>query len=407
MDPMGTLWYAFVNKEARSIKTIYLDNAATSFPKPAGVSDRMKSYLDTVGATINRSVYGSAQDAGEVTLTLRERLCSLFHSSDPTHVVLTPGATWGLNMVIKGFLQPGDHCLVSSMEHNAVMRPLQQLTAAGVTFDRIPCDGAGRLDPADILPLIRPNTKLLVLAHGSNVCGTVQDAAAVGRICAAHGIAFALDAAQTAGHIPVDFEGFGLSALSVPGHKGLLGPSGIGALLLAPDFAKRLTPLVAGGTGSASDSEFLPEYMPDRFESGTPNLPGIYGLEQALAFLMETGLDKLRQHECALTERFLRGLSEIPGTALLGCGEMDRRVGVVSVDFVGQDNAQAADRLETEFGILTRCGLHCAPSAHQTLGTFPRGTVRFSVGFASTETEVDAALDAIRAIAGGRGANAI
>ena len=379
------------------MQTIYLDNAATSFPKPAGVSARMKEYMDSVGATINRSVYGAAQDAGLVTLRLRERLARLFSFPEkPTHVILTPGATAGLNFILKGFLRPGDHCLVSSMEHNAVMRPLLQLS--GVEFDRIPCDEEGRLDPAAMLPLIRPNTRLCVMAHGSNVCGTVQDAAAVGAICAEHGIAFALDAAQTAGHIPIDFQALHLSALCVPGHKGLLGPSGIGALLLRDDFAHALTPLLAGGTGSASDSEYLPDYLPDRFESGTPNLPGIYGFEEALRFIEETGIDALRAHELELTARFLEGLRTIPNLRLCGTEELSRRVGVISVDFTQADNAEAAFRLESEFGILTRCGLHCAPSAHKTLGTFPQGTVRFSLGFSSTAADVDAALAALRAI---------
>lgn len=379
------------------MQTIYLDNAATSFPKPAGVSARMKEYMDSVGATINRSVYGAAQDAGLVTLRLRERLARLFSFPEkPTHVILTPGATAGLNFVLKGFLRPGDHCLVSSMEHNAVMRPLLQLQ--GVEFDRIPCDEEGRLDPAAMLPLIRPNTRLCVMAHGSNVCGTVQDAATVGAICAEHGIAFALDAAQTAGHIPIDFQALHLSALCVPGHKGLLGPSGIGALLLRDDFAHALTPLLAGGTGSASDSEYLPDYLPDRFESGTPNLPGIYGFEEALRFIEETGIDALRAHELELTARFLEGLRTIPNLRLCGTEELSRRVGVISVDFTQADNAEAAFRLENEFGILTRCGLHCAPSAHKTLGTFPQGTVRFSLGFSSTAADVDAALAALRAI---------
>lgn len=379
------------------MQTIYLDNAATSFPKPAGVSARMKEYMDSVGATINRSVYGAAQDAGLVTLRLRERLARLFSFPEkPTHVILTPGATAGLNFILKGFLRSGDHCLVSSMEHNAVMRPLLQLQ--GVEFDRIPCDEEGRLDPAAMLPMIRPNTRLCVMAHGSNVCGTVQDAAAVGAICAEHGIAFALDAAQTAGHIPIDFQALHLSALCVPGHKGLLGPSGIGALLLRDDFAHALTPLLAGGTGSASDSEYLPDYLPDRFESGTPNLPGIYGFEEALRFIEETGIDALRAHELELTARFLEGLRTIPNLRLCGTEDLSRRVGVISVDFTQADNAEAAFRLESEFGILTRCGLHCAPSAHKTLGTFPQGTVRFSLGFSSTAADVDAALAALRAI---------
>lgn len=379
------------------MRTIYLDNAATSFPKPTGVSDRMKEYMDSIGATINRSVYGAAQDAGLVTLLLRERLGRLFHFPEqPTHVILTAGATAGLNLAIKGFLKPGDHCIVSGMEHNAVMRPLLQLQ--GVAFDRIPCDRTGRLRPQDVLPLIRPNTRLLVLAHGSNVCGTVQDAALVGEICARHGVEFLLDAAQTAGHYPIDFEKLHLSAMCVPGHKGLLGPSGIGALLLRDSFARKLTPLLAGGTGSASDSEVLPAYLPDRFESGTPNLPGIYGLERALQFVEETGVKALRTHEMALCSQFLQGLEHIPGVVLCGTRDLECRVGVISVDFSQGDNAEAAYRLETEFGILTRCGLHCAPAAHKTLGTFPRGTVRFSLGFTNTEAHVDAALAAIAAV---------
>ena len=381
--------------------TIYLDNAATSFPKPPAVARRMMEYLEQVGAPVNRSAYGAAQAAGLVTLRLRQRLCRLFSFPDPTHVILTPGNTMGLNQVLRGFLRPGDHCLVSSMEHNAVMRPLQDLAEQGVTFDRIPCSRTGRLDPADIPPRIRKNTRLLVMAHGSNVSGVVQDAAAVGRICREHGVAFCLDAAQTAGHLPVEFQAFGLSALSVPGHKGLLGPSGIGALLLAPAFAAQLTPLVTGGTGSASDSERQPPYLPDRFESGTPNVPGIYGLEAALAFLEEVGLPAVAKHDRQLTGRFLDGLRELPGVRLVGPETVEGRTGVISLDFQNVDNAEAAERLEREHGILTRCGLHCAPSAHQTLGTFPQGTVRFSLGWFTTEEQVDRAMSAVAAVSAG------
>ena len=379
------------------MKTTYLDNAATSFPKPEGVSSAMKTYMDTVGATINRSVYSAAQDAGLVTLLLRESLKKFFHFPDPvTHVILTPGATAGLNMVIKGYLKPGDHCIVSSMEHNAVMRPLLQLD--GVEYDRIQANREGLINPADVENLIKPNTKLLIMAHGSNVCGAVQDAAAVGEICKKHGIAFALDVAQTAGHIDIDFEKWGLSALVAPGHKGLLGPSGIGVMLLRDDFAKELNPLIAGGTGSASDSEYLPDYLPDRFESGTLNLPGIYGLEASMRFLQQEGLEKLHAHEMALTRRFLEGVAKIPGAVVCGPQGLENRVGVISLDFPGQDNAEVAYRLEMDHGILTRCGLHCAPSAHKSLDTFPRGTVRFSLGFASTEADVDTALAAIQAV---------
>ena len=377
---------------------VYLDNAATSYPKAPGVASAMADYVEKVGATINRSSYASAQEAGLVTLSLRERLCRLFNHPDPTHAVLTPGATAGLNMVIKGLLRPGDHCLVSSMEHNAVMRPLVQLEREGVAFERIPCDTQGRLRLEALPGMIKLNTRLVVMAHGSNVCGTVQDAEAVGKICRERGVPFALDAAQTAGHIEVDFERFGLSALVVPGHKGLLGPQGIGALLLDADFARRLTPLVAGGTGSASDSEELPDWMPDRFESGTPNMPGVYGWEAALGWLENTGIETLENHEKTLSKRFLEGIYGLKNVKLYGATVPEGRTGVFSVGFLNCDNAEAAWRLEREFGILTRCGLHCAPSAHKTLGSFPEGSVRFSTGWANTEADIDAALSAIAAI---------
>lgn len=194
---------------------IYLDNAATSFPKPPAVATSMTRYLTEVGASINRGVYARAQDAGMTTLLLREGLCKLFHHSDPTHCILTSGNTMGLNMALRGWLKPGDHCITSSMEHNAVMRPLHSLADQGVAFDRVPCNGEGYLDPADLLPLLRPNTRLVVIAHGSNVGGGIQDAAAIGKICRERGIPLLLDAAQTAGHWDIDFEGWGLSALSV------------------------------------------------------------------------------------------------------------------------------------------------------------------------------------------------
>ena len=379
---------------------IYLDNAATSFPKPPAVAEAMVRYMTEVGASINRGVYASAQDAGMTTLLLREGLCRLFGHGDPTHCILTCGNTMGLNMVLRGWLRPGDHCLVSAVEHNAVMRPLQDLAAEGVSFDRIPCDSAGRLDAGAVEGMIRPNTRLLVMAHGSNVSGAVQDAQAVGDVCRRRGVPFVLDAAQTAGHWPIDFEKLGLSALSVPGHKGLMGPSGTGALLLSEDFAGQLRPIVTGGTGSASDEEVQPPYMPDRFESGTPNLPGIYGLQAAVDFVLSKGVETFRDHETALTARFLSKLRSIPHVRLAGPWDLENRVGVVSLDFETVDNAEASFRLEQDYGIMTRCGLHCAPAAHRTLGTFPQGTVRFSFGWYTTEEEIDAAVRAVAEIAG-------
>lgn len=378
--------------------SVYLDNAATSFPKPPAVAARMREYVDCIGASVNRGSYASAQQAELVTLRLRQRLCELFSFPSVPHVILTPGNTWGLNLLLFGVLRPGDHCLVSAMEHNAIMRPLGQLARRGVTFDRIPCDREGRLRIDQIEPLLRDNTRLVLLAHASNVSGTVQDVKAVGEICRARGTPFALDAAQTAGHVPIDFEALGLSALSVPAHKGLLGPQGIGTLMLRPDFAETLEPLVSGGTGSVSDSEEVPAYFPDRLEPGTPNLPGIFGWEAALDYLQQVTVEAVQAHDRALSRRFLKGVHAISGAKLVGPDRTEDRVGVFSLDFPGKDNAEVAVSLEERFGILTRCGLHCAPSAHRTLGTFPHGTVRLSFSWFTTEAEVDRALEAIAAV---------
>lgn len=374
---------------------IYLDNAATSFPKAPNVSERMRYYLDCVGASVNRGVYAPAQEAELETLGLREKLCAFFHHPEPVRVLLTAGATAALNLAIKGSLHRGSRVLVSSMEHNAVMRPLVQL---GAEFTRVPCDTAGWLDMQALERLLREQPEMLILNHASNVSGTVQDAEQIGKLCIQYNVPFVLDAAQSAGHIPVDFEKFSLSALAVPAHKGLLGPQGIGALLVTEAFAAQLSPLIAGGTGSMSDSEELPPYLPDRFESGTPNLPGIYGWAASMDYVNEIGIGALRAHELALTARFLDGLRGLSHLRSVGTREAQARVGVISVDFLTMDNAEAADRLEREFGILTRCGLHCAPAAHRTLGTFPQGTVRFSVGHRTTEADIDAALAALASL---------
>lgn len=376
--------------------SIYLDNGATSFPKAPGVGEAMLDYVNNIGANVNRSTYEASSEAEMVLIECRERLCTLFGTEDITHAVFTPGMTAGLNMLLKGFLSPGDHVIVSSLEHNAMMRPLRQLEAQGVEFSRIPADSRGITDPKDILPLIRPNTRLVAIMHASNVCGTLLPVKEISDICRERGMPVILDAAQTAGHYPVNMKELGLSALCVPGHKGLLGPQGIGALMLDEEFAKRVEPLISGGTGSASDSELLPPYMPDRFESGTLNIPGIFGLNAALGFILDKGVQAFRTHEEKLTERFIDGLEGLP-LRLAGTKEISKRVGVISIDFTGHDNAEVAYELDKR-GIMTRCGLHCAPSAHKTRGTFPQGTVRFSIGYANTEGDIDRALSAIKEI---------
>lgn len=382
------------------MRTIYLDNGATSFPKAPGVGAAMARYIDEIGANIGRGTYPQAVEAETVVLETRIQLAKLFHFGGPeTHVIFTPGATAGLNLILRGFLQPGDHVIISSLEHNAVMRPLMDLAACGVTFSRIPAGSDGTTDPAALLPLIRPNTKLVLVSHASNVSGTLFPLAETAVLCREKGLPLAVDAAQTAGHFPIDFDALRLAALCIPGHKGLLGPQGIGAVILNEEFARHLSPLISGGTGSASDREQQPLFLPDKYESGTQNLPGIFGLHAALEYLSQYGVDTFQERESHLTALLLNGLSGLP-LRVVGTGDLRHRVGVVSLDFTGMDNAVLAFRMESQYGILTRCGLHCAPAAHRTLGTFPQGTVRLSLGATTAEEEVEYTVEAIRTVCG-------
>lgn len=378
------------------MNSIYLDNGATSFPKAPGVAEAMIHYICDVGTNINRGTYAKAIDAASIVLDTRRKLAKLFHFTGPeSHVVFTSGATYGLNQILKGFLKPGDHVIVSSLEHNAVLRPLTELKAQGVEVSAIPADREGATKASELLPLLRLNTRLVLICHASNVSGTLFPLEELSFFCWKEGLPLAVDAAQTAGHRAIDFEALRLAALCVPGHKGILGPQGIGALLLAPDFAAAQRPLVTGGTGSISDSEVQPDFLPDRFESGTQNLPGIFGLHAALSYLEKRGIDAIGQHEAVLTDMLIQGLRGLPLRIL---GALEKRVGIVSVDFSNIDNAAAAFRLEDEYGILTRCGLQCAPMAHRTLGSFPEGSVRFSVGHKTTMEEIRITVQAVREI---------
>jgi cysteine desulfurase family protein len=380
------------------MQNVYLDNAATSFPKAPGISGAMTEYIDKIGSNLNRSSNELAAAAALTTLETRELLCRLFRFQDSSHVVFTPGVTHSLNYILKGFLKPGDHCIVSSMEHNAVVRPLVQLSRQGVIIDRAPCDREGHLLLPQFESLLSPETKLVVMTHASNVSGTILPVQEVGALCRKRGIAFVLDAAQTAGHLDLDFEAMGLSGLCFAGHKGLLGPAGIGGMLLSPELAQSMEPLIAGGTGSVSDSEEMPDFMPDRFEAGTMNIPGIYGLNRALKYILEVTPQAIRKKEMALAAQFMEELRDLPGLRLAGETDLTRRVGVVSLDFLNRDNGETSYQLSERYGILTRCGLHCAPWAHKTLGTFPQGTVRFSFSHFNTEAEAAAAAVAVRSL---------
>ena len=377
---------------------IYLDNASTSFPKAPTVATAMSDYITNRGININRGSYSLAYDVEDIIYTTRQRLNTLFNGHDPSHVIFTQNVTMSLNMVIKGLLKSGDHVLVSSMEHNAVMRPLTQLLDKGITFDIIPCDKMGSIQLESMDSLIRPNTVALIINHASNVCGTIQPLESIGSICKAHNLQFIVDAAQTAGVIPIDVKACHIDALCFTGHKGLLGPQGIGGIILTKEMAQNLTPLIAGGTGSFSHLETMPTHMPDAFESGTLNLPGIIGLNEGLAYIESQGMENIHNHELALTQAFLEGLQSIDGINIVGKQNIPDRTAVVSITIDGMDPANIAYELESTYHIMTRVGLHCAPRAHQTLRTYPEGTVRFSFGYANTHKDVESALSALNTI---------
>ena len=377
------------------MKRIYFDNSSTAFPKAPGVSDAMKRMLDGGAFNINRGGYEEAYQVEAQVLHTRQMLCRIFDFPKPRNVVFMPNVTAALNQLIKGYLRPGDHAVTSSMEHNAVIRPLTQMEKLGVSFDAAQCNPDGSLDPQRIEDLIRPNTKAVIVTAASNVCGTFLPLKEIGEICHRRGISFFVDSAQKAGAFPISMEDCHIDALGFTGHKGLLGPQGIGGLLMTDRIAADLEPLIAGGTGSASHLEEMPAFLPDRFEAGTMNLPGIIGLHAALEFLSARAPGVIADHELRLAMAFREGVTKLPHTRPVGLETKEGRAAIVSVDFPEDDNARIAFELEQNFGIMTRVGLHCAPRAHQTLGTYPGGTVRFSFGWDNTMEEVDFALEAL------------
>lgn len=390
------------------MQQIYLDNASTTFPKPQAVADAVYQYITNTGTNISRGT--CATNTEDLVFATRELLCRLFGGEDSKNVVFTKNITESLNIIIKGLLHSGDHVLVSAMEHNAVMRPLQQIGAEltldnapadAITFSRIPCNEEGALCLDTLPQLVRPNTKAIIMTHASNVCGTVQPLAQLGSFCHEHGLQFIVDSAQTAGVLPINMQTLHIDALAFTGHKGLLAPQGIGGFVLRESIIDEITPLIVGGTGSLSHTEHTPHFMPDKFEAGTLNLPGIAGLHASLSWLQQQGIGKILKHELTLTQQFLDGLQQLEAQNLLriiGKRDCTDRVGVVSVSTEKMDIAELAFILADKYGIATRVGLHCAPNAHKTLGTYPTGTLRFSFGWHNTAEEVNVALQALKEV---------
>ncbi|MDY4195010.1 MAG: aminotransferase class V-fold PLP-dependent enzyme [Bariatricus sp.] len=374
---------------------IYFDNGSTSWPKAPGVQEAVSELLKNGAFNINRGNYAGAYEVESVVLETRDQLVQLFHGTDSRNVIFTPGITYSLNYFIKGFLKNGDHVLVSGLEHNAVMRPLEQMKLAGVDYDIVPVDEEGNLDPEDLRERIRINTKAVIMTHASNVCGTVVPIREIGSICKEYGLFFAVDTAQSAGTLPVDMQECQIDFLAFTAHKGLLGPQGIGGFLISERLDKKMEPYIAGGTGSQSDSLLMPDYLPDKYESGTMNLPGIIGLHASLDYIREQGLKAIHDKKMELTEYLLNEVKRIPQVRIVGRKDVQDRVAVVSLDFLTIDNAVAAFELEQECGVMTRVGLHCAPAAHQSLHSFPQGTVRFAFSASNTFSEIDRCVEGI------------
>ena len=381
---------------------LYFDNAATSWPKPEEIQAAMNRYIREIGGSPGRSGHRLSIEAGRVILDAREAVALLFGVDDPSRVVFTKNATEALNIALRGLLNAGDHVITSSMEHNSVMRPLRALEEDGVAVSVIPCSVRGELDPTAISPAIRPNTRAIILTHASNVTGTILPIGEAGLIAREHGLILIVDAAQTAGVQPICVDEMGIDLLAFTGHKSLFGPPGTGGLYIRRGLEAQIRPLMTGGTGSRSEFEEQPLFLPDKFEAGTPNTIGLAGLAAGVSWILARGVDAIRAREEALAGRFTRGLMEIPGIDLYGPSGPSRRTSIVSFNIAGLMPSEAAQELDERFAIMSRPGLHCAPAAHRTIGTFPKGTIRFGFGVFNTEAEIDAALEAVRALACGR-----
>ncbi len=401
-------------------RLVYLDNAATSFPKPPQVTEAMVHFMEHVGANPGRSGHPLAMEAGRIIQSARDNLARLFHIDDPSRIGFTLNVTEALNTVFHGYLNPGDHVVTTGMEHNSVMRPLSYLHEKGhITLDIVPCDRKGFLDIDALARLFRSDTRLVALNHASNVCGTIQDVNAVRKVIG--DIPLLLDTAQTAGIHPIDVQAMGIDFLAFTGHKGLMGPQGTGGLYVRKGIDLR--PLKRGGTGSRSEDLHQPDFMPDCLESGTQNNVGIAGLGAAVKFILEKGIGNIRNHEQTLTKELLDGIYDLPNVTIYGPLDPAKQMATISITFDstlaestrgslgcgainlewfsdGVSTGEADGLLSSQYNILVRAGLHCAPLAHKTIGTFPDGTIRLSMGYFNTIEEIRLAVQALRRIAG-------
>jgi cysteine desulfurase family protein len=379
---------------------IYLDNAATSWPKPPEVLKALAYVLEQAGGNPGRSGHRLSITAARVVYDAREDIAQLVNCPDPLRVIFTENATYALNLGIYGLLKKGDRVVTSSMEHNSVMRPLRDLEKKDVKLTVVPCASDGTLNLKEFAKTVTPGTRLVAIVHASNVTGTVMPVADVAKIAHRAGALFMVDAAQSAGVLPIDIQAMGIDLLAFTGHKGPLGPTGIGALVIGKNVdTRQIAPLTRGGTGSQSEKQEQPEFLPDKFESGTPNVVGIAGLGAGIQFVLKKGIASIWEHEKALIQTLREELANIKGITVYGSSNPDESVGIMSFTIKGKTVSEIGQRLDEEYGILTRVGLHCAPAAHQTINTFPEGTVRLAPGVFTTMDEIQQTLKAIKKVA--------
>ncbi len=381
-------------------RPIYLDNAATSWPKPEVVTAAMIRCIDEAGGNPGRAGHRMSIAAGRIVAEARQAIADIFGVSDPLRIAFGPNGTEALNLALLGLLRAGDHVITSAMEHNSVMRPLRALESRGVALSVVPCSPSGELDLEALEAAIDSRTKLVVLTHASNVTGAVLPVARVGRLCRDRELLFLVDAAATAGAIPIDMNALCIDLLAFTGHKSLLGPTGTGGLVVGERVElASFEPLKRGGTGSRSDLERQPEFLPDVFESGTVNAVGLAGLAAAVRWILDRRVETIAEHHQQLRSFLCRGLDQIEGVRYLALGKGVPSAGTVSITFENLSPSEAGYRLDTEHDVLCRVGLHCAPVAHRTIGTFPHGTVRLSPGIFTTTDQLSAALKGIDALA--------
>ncbi|MCX8160520.1 MAG: aminotransferase class V-fold PLP-dependent enzyme [Candidatus Saccharicenans sp.] len=377
---------------------IFLDNGATSYPKPEEVYQFMDYFYRNFGVNPGRSGYDLCLEAGDMVENTRKMLNDFFNGHDPNRLCFTYNSTDALNLAIFGLLEPGQHAITTTLEHNSVLRPLYHLSLQGVEVDYVPFDRRGFVDPEDIRKRIKKNTRLVVVNHASNVIGTVQPVREIGRICREHGILLAIDASQSAGKVPIDMKDMNLDVVCFTGHKSLLGPTGIGGLCVAEGVKIKITR--AGGTGVRSAQRTHLEEYPYRLEYGTPNVLGIAGLQAGVKWIQQKGLNNIHHYEMKLTEMLVSGLKEIDGVTLYCQDDLTDHISVVAFNVDGMEAQDVGIMLDADYNIACRTGLHCAPLVHEQLGTDRiKGAVRFGIGPFNTEEHIKTAIDAVREIA--------